>query len=72
MAIDTVGLMSLKGNLIVGVKTVRAFTLKDMVRLKKAIADGIYDESYDVNKDGVLDDIDIDLLYDIILGQLFP
>lgn len=72
MAIDTAGLLALKGNLIVGIKTTKSYSMKDLVRLKKAITDGVYDESYDMNSDGILDDTDVSILSDIVINNLFP
>lgn len=72
MAIDATGLIALKGNLILGVKTVKFSSMKDLVRLEKVIKSGIYDESYDMNSDGVLDDTDVALLTNYILDILFP
>lgn len=62
MAINTATLMALEGNLVIGVKTTASFTLKDMVCLKIAINSGIYDKSYDMNNDGILDAADVDIL----------
>ena len=71
MIFEKEALMSLKGNFIVGVLSALKFTMKDCVRVKKAVADGIYDESYDMNQDGVLDQTDIDLVTDKAMKDLF-
>ena len=71
MAIEKEALMSLKGNFIVGVLTTSNFTLRDVVRVKKAVENGVYDESYDLNGDGVLDQTDIDLVTQKAMGNLF-
>ena len=71
MAINTTALMALEGNFVVGVKTGAKFTLVDLVRIKKAITNGYYDKSYDMNDDGVLDSTDIELLKKIVLQNLF-
>ena len=71
MAIEKEALMSLKGNFIVGVLAALKFTLKDCVRVKKAVEAGVYDESYDMNGDGILDQTDIDLVEEKALNDLF-
>lgn len=71
MAFEKEALMSLKGNFIVGVLTTMQFTLGDVVRVKKAVDAGIYDEGYDMNSDGILDQTDIDLVTDKALKDLF-
>ena len=71
MAINSATLMSLKGNLVVGVKTTSVFQMVDLVRIKKAIAEGIYDQSYDMNNDGILDNTDYEILSNIVLGNIF-
>ena len=71
MAIDTSALMALEGNLVVGVKTNSTFSMTDLVRLKKDIKNGIYDKSYDMNGDGILDNSDVEILQKIILADLF-
>lgn len=64
-------LMSLKGNFVVGVKTTAiGFTLVDIVRIRKAIAAGVYDRTYDFNNDGILDEADYEILRNIIISQL--
>ena len=71
MIIDTPALMALEGNFVVGVQTDSKFTMVDLVRLKKAIREGYYDTSYDMNEDGILDNTDIELLQNIIYADLF-
>lgn len=71
MTSDTTLLMSLKGNLIIGVKTTPDFKIMDLVRIKKAIIDGVYDKSYDMNNDGILDQTDCNLLRDIVMNNFF-
>lgn len=71
MIIDVQALLSLKGNFVLGVNSNNSFTLTDMVRLKKAIAQGEYTDTYDVNADGLLNQEDVLLLQQMILGQLF-
>lgn len=70
MAIDKEALMALKGNLVVGVKTTAiGYTLMDLVRIRKAIDAGVYDRTYDINNDGVLDQTDYDIILNIIISE---
>jgi len=70
MTFNAATLTALKGNLILGVKTVQNFKTIDLVRLKKAIDAGVYDQSYDMNYDGILDSQDVEILTRIILENL--
>ena len=71
MTADVSLLMSLKGNLIIGVKTTTNFKMKDLVRVRMSIDAGIYDQAYDMNNDGILDMNDFDLLRVIVLKNIF-
>lgn len=71
MIFEKEALMTLKGNFIVGVKAELKFTLTDLVRATKLVMDGIYDEAYDMNGDGILNQTDIDLVRDKALNDLF-
>lgn len=71
MAINSATLMSFKGNVLLGVKAGSNFTMNDLVRIKKAIAAGVYDQGYDMNNDGILDGKDVEILTDLVLGGLF-
>jgi len=70
MTFNPATLTALKGNFMVGVKTQQVFKAVDLVRLKKAINSGIYDQSYDMNSDGVLDDIDVEILTRLVFENL--
>lgn len=71
MTADVTLLMSLKGNLIIGVKTTTNFKMADLVRARMAIDAGVYDQAYDMNNDGILDQSDFDLLRVIVLKNIF-
>lgn len=71
MAINSAALLSLKGNFVFGVKTNMNFGMVDLVRLRKAIDEGVYDQGYDFNNDGVLDITDYELLREIVIGNIF-
>lgn len=64
-------LLSLKGDIFVGIKSNVKCNLKTLVRIKKIIA-GIceYDPEYDLNGDGVIDDNDLILCRKILLNKL--
>lgn len=71
MAFDATALIAFKGNFIVGVKTTTDYKMVDLVRLHKAIDNGIYDINYDMNRDGVLDFADEEILKTLILENIF-
>lgn len=71
MTADKTLLMSLKGNLIIGVKTTHEFNMVDLVRIKKALVNGVYDRAYDMNNDGVLTQEDYTILENIVMENLF-
>ena len=62
-------LLALTGEVIVAVRAKDIYDVRDLVRMKK-IASGIepYNEDYDLNKDGVVDESDLTILRKILLG----
>ena len=62
-------LLALTGEVIVAVRAKDIYDIRDLVRMKK-IALGIepYNEDYDLNKDGVVDESDLTILKKILLG----
>lgn len=57
-------LFTLQGSLVIGVEpeTANKLTVKNLVRAKKAQAGIIEAPRYDMNGDGVIDDIDISII----------
>lgn len=62
-------LLALKGDIFVGIKAETNVDANTIVKIKKIIA-GTYefDPEYDLNGDGVIDAIDLNLARDIVLN----
>ena len=63
-------LLALTGDVIVAVKAKDKYNLKDLVQIAQIIAGMLpYHEDWDLNKDGVIDEADLSLMQEILLGQ---
>lgn len=62
-------LLALTGDVIVAVRAKDKYDLRDLVRISRIIA-GLepYHEDFDLNKDGVIDETDRDLMNSILHG----
>lgn len=63
-------LLSLKGDIFVGVKSDIGIDARTLVRIKKIIA-GVseFDPEYDLNDDGVIDEADLTLCRKMLLNM---
>lgn len=63
-------LLSLKGDIFVGVKSNVNIDVRTLVRIKKIIA-GVaeFDAEYDLNDDGVIDEADLTLCRKMLLNM---
>lgn len=63
-------LLSLKGDIFVGVKSDVKINVKTLVRIKKIIAgEAEFDAEYDLNDDGVIDEEDLNLCKNMLLNM---
>ena len=62
-------LLALKGDIFVGIKTETNVDATTVIKIKKMIGTGAeYDPEFDLNDDGVIDNVDLNLARDIVLN----
>lgn len=62
-------LLALTGDVIIAVRAKNQYDLRDLVRISKIIAGQLpYHEDWDLNKDGVIDETDLNLMNSILNG----
>lgn len=63
-------LLSLKGDIFIGVKSNLNIDATAIVKIKKIIAgDYEFDPEFDINEDGVIDEVDLNLVRDMLLNM---
>lgn len=62
-------LLSLKGDIFIGVKSNAKIDIRTLIKIKDIIANGYeYDAEVDLNEDGVIDEEDLNLITEILLN----
>ena len=62
-------LLALTGDLIVAVKAKNKYDSRDLIKIAQMISGQLpYHEDWDLNKDGVIDETDLSLMQEILLG----